>query len=215
VASWPADRITSKYTVEALISHWKNYGLPAYAQFDNDTRFQGNHSIPDTVGRVTRLCLSLAVAPVFVVPAEQGFQASIEAFNGRWQAKVWSRFHHDSLADLQERSVQYVSAYHNRAAVRLEAAPPRRPFPASWELDLQAPLRGRIVYLRRTTERGDVELMGHRFVADPHWSHRLVRAEIDLDAQKIVFYALRRSDPHNHFVLKEVQHALPERHFME
>jgi hypothetical protein len=43
------------------------------------------------VGRVSRLWLSLGVAPVFVVPHEFGFQSTIENSNGTWQAKVWAR----------------------------------------------------------------------------------------------------------------------------
>jgi len=39
-----------------------------------------------------RTCLRLDVTPVFAPPRESGFQAAIENFNGRWQAKVWARF---------------------------------------------------------------------------------------------------------------------------
>jgi hypothetical protein len=215
VASWPVPRVTAKWVVEALISHWRAFGLPVYAQFDNDNRFQGAHHIPDTVGRVTRLCLSLQVVPVFVVPAEHGFQASIEAYNGLWQAKVWTRFHHDSLATLQGHCTRYVAAHRRRAAPRLEASPPRRAFPKSWRLNLAAPLRGRIIYLRRTTEAGSVDLLGRRFLVDPHWSHRLVRAEVNLDGHTISFFGLRRSNPTNHLLLKEFTHAIPDRPLSE
>jgi hypothetical protein len=34
-------------------------------------------------------------------------------------------------------------------------------------------------------------LLGHTFDVDPHWPYRLVRAEVDLDADVIRFYALR------------------------
>ena len=56
--------------MEALIEHWRQHGLPDYAQFDNDTVFQGAHQWPDTFGRVTRLCLQLGVTPVFTPPRE-------------------------------------------------------------------------------------------------------------------------------------------------
>ena len=83
---------TAKKTVQTLVAHWREHGLPAYAQFDNDTIFQGAHQYRDTFGRVTRLCLQLGVTPVFAPPRETGFQAAIESYNGRWQAKVWRRF---------------------------------------------------------------------------------------------------------------------------
>jgi hypothetical protein len=97
--------VTAKTAVEALIEHWREFGRPAYAQFDNDTIFQGGHHGRDALGRVVRTCLRLDV-------------------------KVWARFYHDALTDLQERSLRYLRAYHQRAAVCIEAAPQRRPFPA-------------------------------------------------------------------------------------
>jgi hypothetical protein len=102
--AWPQRLVTAKTTVEALLQHWRQFGLPAYAQFDNDTIFQGSHHGRDSLGRVIRICLQLGVTPVFAPPQEPGFQAAIENFNGRWQAKVWSRFHYNSLAGLQAQS---------------------------------------------------------------------------------------------------------------
>src|SRR3954447_9973305 len=188
-ASWPMGVVTAKAVVEALLEHWRAVGLPGYAQFDNDTIFQGPHQHKDVVGRVMRACLSLGVVPVFAPPRETGFQASIEAYNGRWQAKVWARFVHGSLEGLQACSARYVAAARSRAAARIESAPSRRPFPEDWALDLQAHPRGRLVYLRRTGERGAVELLGRRFEVAATWPNRLVRAEVDLDTDRIRFHA--------------------------
>jgi transposase len=215
VASWPGPVVTARLAAERLVEHWRAHGLPAYAQFDNDTIFQGPHQHRDVVGRVTRTCLGLGVTPVFAPPRETGFQAAIENLNGRWQAKVWSRFTHESLDDLRARSGRYVAASRQRAAARIEAAPPRQPFPDDWEPDLQAPPRGRIIYLRRAGATGAVELLGHRFEVDPLWPNRLVRAEVDLDADRIRFYALRRREPTRQPLLREVAHRLPRRRFRE
>ena len=131
VASWPvASPVTAAMTVESLVAHWREVGLPGYAQFDNDMIFQGTHRYPDALGRVIRLCLSLAVVPVFVPPRETGFQAMIEGYNGWWQAKVWSRFRHKDLADLRGHSGKYVAALLRQRAARIEACcgqTPRRP----------------------------------------------------------------------------------------
>ena len=61
-------------------------------------------------GGILPFCLSLGVVPVFVPPREPGFQAMIEGYNGQWQAKVWARFTHGSLVEVQERSSRYVAA---------------------------------------------------------------------------------------------------------
>ena len=213
--SWPGSAITARVTVTALLEHWRQLGLPGYAQFDNDTRFQGPHHYPDNLGRVTRVCLSLQVTPVFTPPRETGFQAAIESYNGRWQAKVWRRFHYDSLKSLQDQSAKFVAATRARAAERLLAAPPRRPFPHSWQQDLQTPPRGRIVFLRRTDDYGRVRLLGHLFPIDPLWAHRLVRSEVDLDSKTLRFYALRRREPAFQPLLAQFPYQLSPKPFQE
>jgi transposase-like protein len=215
VAAWPMTQITAKDVVAALVAHWRTFGLPAYAQFDNDNRFQGPHQYADVIGRVMRTCLSLGVMPVFVPPRETGFQAAIESLNGRWQAKVWARFGDLALPNFLERSAQYVAASRQRSAVRIEGAPARRPFPAKWQLDLQAPPRGQVVFLRRTNARGEAELLGHTFWVAAHWLHRLVRAEVDLTRSRIRFYALRRRQTEQQPLLHEVRYVLPRRTFKE
>ena len=132
VVSWPLGTISTTAVIRALTEHWGTLGLPRFAQFDNHTLFQGAHHYPDAIGRVIRFCLSLKVTPVFVPPRETGFQAAIESFNARWQAKVWERFHHDSLAELQTRSLRYIEAHRQRSAARIEGAPARRMFPQNW-----------------------------------------------------------------------------------
>jgi hypothetical protein len=215
VASWVTRGITARATVGFLVEHWRSIGLPRYAQFDNDTRFQGAHQHADTFGRVTRLCLSLGVTPVFSTPREHGFQNLIEGYNGRWQAKVWSRFHHRSLAALRARSDAYVAAHRGRNVDRADRAPPRRQFPAKWTLDLQAPLRGRVVYLRRASDAGVIEMLGHRIVVAPHWPHRLVRAELDLDHGTLRFHALRRRAPDQQPLLQRMAYRPPTRPFID
>jgi hypothetical protein len=209
VAAWPAAAVTTDLVLAALEAHWRTWGRPAYAQFDNDTRFQGPHQFADAIGRVTRLCLSLGIVPVFTPVQEHGFQAAIEAFNGRWQAKVWHRFHHEARAALQARSTRYVAAHRRRTAARRDTAPARQPFPVEWHFDPRAPAQGQLVFLRRTTATGAAELLGRTFPVDPHWVHRLVRCEVDLTAGRLRFYALRRREPMWQPLLQEMAYTLP------
>jgi transposase len=215
-ASWPMKAsVTAKLVVESLSEHWRASGLPGYAQFDNDTIFQGPHAHPDVIGRVSRLCLSLGVVPVFVVPREFGFQSMVENYNGTWQAKVWARFEHGSLLDLQGHSQRYVTALRRHRADRIESAPQRRALPAGWHLNLQARPRGRIMYLRRTSAAGTVEVLGRVLEVDPHWLNRLVRVEVDLDQDKIRIYRLRRREPKDQPLLKELHHHIKKGWFSE
>jgi hypothetical protein len=215
VVSWPHTVITAKFVAESAVEHWREVGLPRYAQFDNDPIFEGPQIHPDTIGRVARLCMSLDVVPVFVPPRETGFQAAIEGFNGLWQSKVWVRFHHESLEGLQSQSARYIAAHRQRRAARIESAPERRQFPSPWRLNLQAHPQGRLIFLRRTTGSGEAQLLGRSFLVDPLWQHRLIRAEVDLTAEQIRFYALRRRSPKEQPLLKETAYKLPRRKFAE
>lgn len=216
VVSWPRERtVTAEFVSKAVVEHWRAVGRPSYVQFDNDPIFQGAQAHPDTIGRVIRTCLSLDVIPVFAPPRETGFQAAIEGYNGRWQAKVWARFQHPSLEALCDRSNRYVIAHRARSAARIDAAPTRRPFPRKWTLDLQAHPRGRIVFIRRTNEKGKVQLLGHTFVVDKQWANRLVRADLDLTKGRIGFYTLRRRAPDQQPLVAQVVYKLPKRKFHE
>ncbi|HVV70025.1 MAG TPA: hypothetical protein VHI52_00610 [Verrucomicrobiae bacterium] len=214
-ACWPATQISAVTTVTSLIQPWSEWGLPGYAQFDNDNRFTGPRQHRNAIGRVIRLCLSLNVTPVFTAPNEVGFQAAIESFNARWQSKVWTRFQFIGLRDLSRRSERYITATRMRHAARIEAAPPRAKFPADWQLNLQAKPTGKIIFLRRTNGNGALEILGNPFVVDKHWVHRLVRAHVDLDHHCIRFFALRRRAPTDQPLLNEVPYQLPNRHFKE
>ncbi len=61
----------------------------------------------------------------------------------------------------------------------------RRALTAAWQLDLQAPLRGEVIFVRRTSEQGTVHLLGRIFAVDPLWCFRLVRCEVDLTGEHI------------------------------
>jgi transposase len=211
VGAWPTRAVISPFVVDRLIGHWQEVGLPGFAQFDNDTRFLGTHGWPDILGRVPRVCLALGITPVFAPIGEQGFQAAIEGFNGLWQARVWKRSWLSDEAGLEDLSDRYVEAHRARRASRIESAPTRRPFPATMPASRPGPPSGRLIFIRRTTIAGRADVLGRSYFVDRTWPHRLVRAELDLDALVIRFHALRRRDPADQPLLAEVAYRLPER----
>ena len=213
VCSFPRSRITAKITLNCILWHWREFGYPDYVQFDNDTVFQGPRKV-DALGRVARMALSLGVVPVFAPPRETGFQASIESYNGRWQSKVWNRFHFESRQHLRSQSDKYVRAVRQRASVRIEGAPTRWQVPDGWQPDYQNPT-GMVIFIRRTTDRGTVTLLGRTFAVSQMWPHRLVRAEVKLSEEQIDFYALRRRDPSYQPLLISLDYHFPKRPFRE
>jgi len=213
VCSFPRARITAKITVNCLLQHWRPFGYPDYVQFDNDTVFQGPRK-PDALGRVARMALSLGVTVVFVPPRETGFQASIESYNGRWQSKVWNRFHFESREHLRSQSDKYVRAVRQRSVARIDDAPTRWEVPDHWQPDYQNP-QGTVIFIRRTSDRGSVTLLGRTFDVSATWPHRLVRAEVNLNGGQIDFYALRRRQPSYQPLLKSLDYHFPKRQFKE
>lgn len=193
-------------TVEALQARWQAWGLPTYAQFDNDTVFQGPHQFTDTFGRVSRLCLALGVTPVFAPPREPGLQNAIEGFNALWQSKVWQRHHCRHIAALERVSAAYIAAHRNKTAHRRDSAHARRPFPKRFTFDLHAALKGAIIFIRRSDEHGTVHLLGRTYPVAKNWPHRLVRCEVSLTDRRIRFYALRRREPDDQPLLHEIDY---------
>ncbi len=93
--AWVSAAMRARWLCERLETHWRKHGCPAYAQFDNDSRFQGTHTHPDVLGQVIRLCLSL------------GGHAGLCAPAGTWaaksQRKLQSSVAAKSLAPLSPR----------------------------------------------------------------------------------------------------------------
>jgi len=193
--------VTAENTILALIQHWQQFGLPKYVQFDNDMVFQGAR-MKNVMGRVIRLCLSLKVIPVFTTPYEQGFQGKIERFNGEIQQKFWQRRTFKNIKDVEKHLSEYVQAHRLAHQEKILSAPRRRAFPKRWKREDKKPLSGMIIYLRRTDGSGQIRFWEREWLVNEHWVNRLVRAEVDLDAGKVYFFALRRADWKKHRLLK-------------
>lgn len=211
--AWPMAGMSARNAVACLLERWGRDRLPAYAQFDNGTVFQGAHQFANTVGRVSRLCLQLNVIPVFVPPLEHGMQNTIESFNALWQAKVWLRHRVSDLREIKARSALYIAAHRARTQALADAAPPRQAMPRRFKFDPRAPVRGSIVFIRRTDETGHVHMLGQRFSVSRTWAHRLVRCEVDFNHEQIRCYALRRRDPTDQPLLAKLAYHRTDKPF--
>jgi hypothetical protein len=72
-----------------------------------------------------------------------------------------------------------------------------------------------VIFLRRTNEQGEAELLGRRYPVDPLWPHRLVRAEADLTKGQIRFYRLRRREPKQQPLITTISYKPPSKAFHE
>ena len=57
--------------------------------------------------------------------------------------------------------------------------------------------------------------MGRRYLVDPLWPHRLLRAEVDLSVGQIRFYRLRRREPKQQPLIKSIAYKPPSKTFHE
>lgn len=185
-----AEGIHTSDIMVALAQRWRREGCPQFLQCDNDTVFTGAHAQRPYLGRLVHWCLCLGVVPVFTPPGELGFQASIEAYNRRWQERVWRRWRHPSLTALQQRSAAFVHAYGRRAQLT-RVAPPRHP----WITPAAHPRIHRIVLLRRLDASGHLLLCARHLTISARWANRLVRCELDVAHHRLQVYGLRRRDP--------------------
>ena len=135
-----------------------------------------------------------------------------EAYNGRWQQKVWQRFTFKSLRDVQQQSDRFVKAVHQRSAIRIQDAPQRHPYPDDWTFNPQRKLQGTVIFIRRTNDQGAVTLLGHTFPLDTTWPHRLVRCEVNLTRGEITCFKLRRREPHDHPKVKTIDYKPTNKH---
>ena len=62
---------------------------------------------------------------------------------------------------------------------------------------------------------GRAEVLGRSFEVDVRRAHRLVRAEVDLEAGTIRFYRLRRREPGDQPLIREVRHRIKHKPFCE
>lgn len=113
------------------------------------------------------------------------------------------------------QSNRFVAAHRRRYAVRIEDAPTRRAFRKSWRLNPQQPLKWTVIFVRETNVKGPAVVLEHTFDINQVWSHRIVRADVDLTKGQIRFHALRRKDPRNHLLLATHDYNTPTKRFKE
>ena len=214
VNSWVVDGKTSENAVSSMILHWRKFGFPDYAQFDNGLAFYGSRH-PDSLGKVSRLCLSLGVTPVFAPPRTFGFQSSIESYNGRWGRSQWERFEFADIREVTNYSVAYVDRVRTKFAWRIFEAPTRWQVPDDWQLDYQNTVGGKVIYLRKTDGRACVNILGHACHVPLAGANHTIRAEVNLDDNVIDFYRLSRRHPNDHPYVGSVDYHFPRKPFKE
>ena len=103
---------TSEVACSHLIQFWKTVGIPDFLQMDNELAFWGSLRVPNVVGKVIRLSLSLNVTPVFIPKSEPWCNGIIEHYNNTMQSNLLA-LKHDNVQALKQAALQY-DEVHNK-----------------------------------------------------------------------------------------------------
>jgi hypothetical protein len=101
-----------------------------------------------------------------------------------------------------------VDAHRDKHWATIEAINNRYNISAQMKQKNDKPLKGTIIFIRRTDNNGNVNVLGNQWSVDSLWANRLVRAEIKLDKNIIEFYQLRRREPYKQPLLNTVKYNL-------
>jgi hypothetical protein len=69
------------------------------------------------------------------------------------------------------------------------------------------PLKGTIIFIRRTDNKSTIDILGHRWLVNSLWTNRLVRAEVKINKNIIELYQ-RRREPKEQPLLNKVKYYL-------
>jgi hypothetical protein len=166
---------------------WPRLGLPSIWQVDNESAIAGFPAAGHIFTQPVRLALLLGVEVRFIPMGEPGRNADVESFNSLWQERVLRRFATPGLGRLARMSDRFERWYmEERPHPKLSLATHGTRFPGAllasldgelrtmprgFSLDryrdadgaLRLPLaRGRISWVRRVSEHGEVRIIDHR-----------------------------------------------------
>jgi len=187
-ATWQGpDKSAESFCHYLVLEAWARLGLPWVWQVDNEAALAGFEPAGRVFTQPVRLALLLGVAVRFIPKGEPGRQADVESFNALWQARVLHRFECPGLPRLRAVSARFdrwwmeerphpklsLARHGTRFPAELLASLDGvlRRIPAGFSLEtyrdaageLRLPLaRGRISWVRRVGERGELAILGHR-----------------------------------------------------
>jgi hypothetical protein len=194
--------LTDKST-HSVITHalevWQRLALPDFLQLDNDAAFTGLGKKGRIFGQFVRLALYLGIELIFIPPGEPKRNAKVERVNGLWAASFWEKNRFKSLGEVGRKQGKFFSWYESYAPPSLEGLSvkeasqakrwprlKRKELPA---LDQKLPLTyGRIHFIRRVSEQGEIEILKERWKVSKRLAHRYVWATLLIGKQRLEIY---------------------------
>jgi len=183
--------------LDFLVHAWQYLGLPEKVQFDNAREFCGFGHAARFLSRVIRLCLRLAVEPVFIPKGKPQRNGSVENFNGWFQPLLLNRpFRRpcDVRRELR-RLTTTVNEQHahaklgGRTATQYRRGKQLRKLPANFTIETKLPVAvGKVTFIRLVSVHGTVSILGQAFKVGKRLKFQYVKVTIYTKFQKLKVY---------------------------
>jgi len=183
---------TSQSVRRHLLEVWQRLGLCNGLQMDNDAAFCGGYKVARVIGSLVRLCLFVGVEPIFIPVREPARNGAVEQVNGLWGGKFWQRHRFANWAAVLRAKPRFDHWYGElyrppsingqtvaQASLQVErgrlTARQVAALPADEELPITA---GRVHFIRRVNEAGDINILNETWHVDRRLAGRYVWATV-------------------------------------
>jgi hypothetical protein len=95
---------------EHLLKTWEILGVPALAQFDNESAFSGGR-YASRLSPIIRLCLFVGSEVLFTPEYEADYNWVIETFNNFWAHQFWNKHHFTRRGDIPPALRRFLQWY--------------------------------------------------------------------------------------------------------
>ena len=93
-----------------LLKTWEILGVPALAQFDNESAFSGGR-YASRLSPIIRLCLFVGSEVLFTPEYEADYNWAIETFNNFWAHQFWNKHHFTRRGDIPPALRRFLQWY--------------------------------------------------------------------------------------------------------
>jgi transposase len=162
----------TKRSVDAanfLLHVWREIGIPAFTQVDNESCFSGGFTHPGVLGKGLRLALLVGTQLVFTPVRHPESNGTIERFHQDYSKNLWDKIELPDFQAVQQHSPAFFEAYrHSQHHSALKGHCPADLHPTrltgSLSADFCLPGRlpltvGQVHFIRRVSKEGKVRIL--------------------------------------------------------
>lgn len=183
--------------VDFLVSTWQKMGCPKYLKMDNCLDFRGSNLYPRALSKLMRVCLDLAVQPVFIPLREPWRNGVVENLNGlltRFLLRLQTFETEKQLHKAVQRLETTINTTHRLPALQGKTpqefvAKARLRYPPAhydWRTRDLRLLKGKVTFIRFIRKSGRITLTAKdKFLIGKKYKWQYVMANVDVAKQKL------------------------------